>query len=222
LKTDSFTKIKIAATIYGPILIALLYMAATLHIPARGVIPILYMPTIMIVSISIFFDFKSSIEIGFARIMGITLILIFIVSPSGILDIRSTNIEKILAAEISSSELKLFNSKAKYISSGNAEFYEYRNPYTNMAYWNDPIILTTGNWETFSPHWYKRLNKHGVSDRSIYRSLFEENYFWYSPAGPDTSYIVELYLKDEGYSNVNRENLKELPFDEVIYKYRKQ
>jgi hypothetical protein len=222
LRTDFLIKIKITATIYGPILIALLYMAATLHIPARGVVPILYMPTIMILSISILFDFKSSIKIGFAKIMGFTLILISIVSPSGILDIRSQNIENTLAAEISSSELKLFNSKAKYIGPGNAEFYEYRNPYSNMAYWNDPIILTTGNWETFSPHWYKRLNKYGVNDRSIYSSLFEENYYWYSYVAPDTSYIVELYLKDEGYSNVNRENLRNLPLSQAIYKFREQ
>jgi hypothetical protein len=222
LKTDSFTKIKIAVTIYGPILIALLYMAATLHIPARGVVPILYMPTIMILSISILFDFKSRTKIEFTRIMGFILILISIVSPSGILDTRSKNIENTLAAEISSSELKLFNSKAKYIGPGNAEFYEYRNPYTNMAYWNDPIILTTGNWETFSPHWYKRLNKYGINDRSIYRSLFEENFYWYSYVTPDTSYIVELYLKDEGYSNVNRENLRNLPFGQAIYKFREQ
>jgi hypothetical protein len=222
LKTDSFTKIKIAVTIYGPILIALLYMAATLHIPARGVVPILYMPTIMILSISILFDFKSRIKIGFTRIMGFILILISVVSPSGILDIRSKNIENTLAAKISSSELRLFNSKAKYIGPGNAEFYEYRNPYTNMAYWNDPIILTAGNWETFSPHWYKRLNKYGINDRSIYRSLFEENFYWYSYVTPDTSYIVELYLKDEGYSNVNRENLRNLPFGKAIYKFREQ
>lgn len=222
LRTETLTKMKIAVTIYGPILTALFYMAATLHIPARGVVPILYMPIIMIMSVSVLFDFKSSIKVGLARIMGFALILIAIVSPSGILDIRSKNIENTLAAETSSSELKLFNSKVKFIGPGNSEFYGYRNPYVNMAYWNDPIILTTGNWETFSPHWYKRLNKYGINDRSIYKSLFEQNYYWYSHVTPDTSYLVELYLKDEGYPNVNRENLRDLPLGQAIYKFRKQ
>ena len=176
----------------------------------------------MILSISILFEFKSSIKFSFARIIVFTLILISIVSPSGILDIRSKNIKNTLAADISSSELILFNSKAKYIGPGNAEFYEYRNPYVNLAYWNNPIILTTGNWETFSPHWYKRLNKYGINERSIYRSLFEENYYWYSYVAPDTSYFVELYLKDEGYSNVNREKLRNLPMDQAIFKFREQ
>jgi hypothetical protein len=222
LRIDFVTKIKIVVTIYGPILISLIYMAATLHMPVRGVVPILYTPTIMILSISILFEFKSSIKFSFARIIVFTLILLSIVSPSGILDIRSKNIKNTLAADISSSELILFNSKAKYIGPGNAEFYEYRNPYVNLAYWNNPIILTTGNWETFSPHWYKRLNKYGINERSIYRSLFEENYYWYSYVAPDMSYLVELYLKDEGYSNVNREKLRNLPMDQAIFKFREQ
>jgi hypothetical protein len=219
LRTNIFSKLKIFLVIYSAIIASLYYMSATLHTPERGVVPIFYMPTLMLLATTLFFDQKENLRFTKVRFLGIALVTISILAPNGLLDVRSKNVSNEDLAVLTGSELNMFSKKAIYIGPGNSEFYEFRNPYTNLAYWNSPTIITTGNWETFSPHWYKRLNAYGVDKKSIYEELFNENRFWFGSPLPDTAYIVELFLREGGLTELSRQGVLNMKSGYVLYKF---
>ena len=219
LRTNIFSKLKIFLVIYSAIIASLYYMSATLHTPERGVVPIFYMPTLMLLATILFFDQKENLRFTKVRFLGIALVTISILAPNGLLDVRSKNVSNEDLAVLAGSELNMFSKKAIYIGPGNSEFYEFRNPYTNLAYWNSPTIITTGNWETFSPHWYKRLNAYGVDKKSIYEELFNENRFWFGSPLPDTAYIVELFLREGGLTELSRQGVLNMKSGYVLYKF---
>jgi hypothetical protein len=219
LRTNIFSKLKIFLVIYSAIIASLYYMSATLHTPERGVVPIFYMPTLMLLATTLFFDQKENLRFTKVRFLGIALVTISILAPNGLLDVRSKNVSNEDLAVLAGSELNMFSKKAIYIGPGNSEFYEFRNPYTNLAYWNSPTIITTGNWETFSPHWYKRLNAYGVDKKSIYEELFNENRFWFGSQLPDTAYIVELFLREGGLTELSRQGVLNMKSGYVLYKF---
>jgi hypothetical protein len=221
LRTNIFSKLKIFLVIYSAIIASLYYMSATLHTPERGVVPIFYMPTLMLLATTLFFDQKENLRFTKVRFLGIALVTISILAPNGLLDVRSKNVSNEDLAVLAGSELNMFSKKAIYIGPGNSEFYEFRNPYTNLAYWNSPTIITTGNWETFSPHWYKRLNAYGVDKKSIYEELFNENRFWFGSPLPDTAYIVELFLREGGLTELSRQGVLNMKSGYVLYKFEK-
>jgi hypothetical protein len=209
-RINVFDKLKVFFVIYSTILASLYYMSATLHTPERGVIPLLYVSTLMLITTMLFSDLKENLKIINVRIFCLGVIVFSIFSPNGILKTRSTNILNTNLAILASSELTKFNENAIYIGPGNSEFYQYRNPYTNLAYWKTPIIITAGTWDTFSPHWQKRLRVNGIDQTSIYDELFKENRFWFANPIPDTSYIVELYVREQGFTDFSRQGVLDL------------
>jgi hypothetical protein len=218
-RINVLSKLKVFFVIYSTILASLYYMSATLHTPERGVIPLLYVSTLMIITTMLFSDLKENLKIIYVRVFCLGIIGISIFSPNGILETRSKNILKANLAILASSELIEFNENAIYIGPGNAEFYEYRNPYTNLAYWKTPIIITAGNWETFSPHWQKRLRVNGIDQTSIYDELFKENRFWFANPIPDTSYIVELYVREQGFTDFSRQGVLDLKSGYALHQF---
>ncbi len=212
-------KLKVFLAIYSTIVAALYYMYATLHTPERGVIPILYASTLMLITTILFFKLKDNIKITYISILCLGVIGLSMFSPKGILESRSKNIGNTELAILASKELIEYNDKAIYIGPGNSEFYEYQNPYTNLAYWKTPIIITAGNWETFSPHWKKRLRFYGIDQTSIYNELFKENRFWFANPIPDTSYMVELYLREQGLADFNRQGALDLKSGYVLHQF---
>jgi hypothetical protein len=167
----------------------------------------------------LFFKLKDNIKITYITILFIGVFGLSLFSPKGILDTRSKNIVNSKLAILASKELNKYNDKAIYIGPGNSEFYEYQNPYTNLAYWKTPIIITAGNWETFSPHWKKRLRFYGINQTSIYNELFNENRFWFANPIPDTSYMVELYLREQGLTDFNRQGALDLKSGYVLHQF---
>lgn len=218
-RMNILSKLKVFFGIYASILASLYYMSATLHTPERGVIPLLYVSTVMLITAMLFFERKEKIKIINVKIFCLGVIGISILSPSGILETRSKNIMNTELAILTSSELTEFNEKAIYIGPGNSEFYEYRNPYTNLAFWNSPIIVTAGNWETFSPHWRKRLSVNGIDQTSIYDELFKENRFWFANPVPDTSYIVEMYLREQGLTDFSRQGVLDMKSGYALHQF---
>ena len=218
-RINVLSKLKVFFVIYSTILASLYYMSATLHTPERGVIPLLYVSTLMLITTMLFSDLKENLKIIYVRIFGLGIIVFSIFSPNGILETRSANILNANLAILASSELIEFNENAIYIGPGNAEFYEYRNPYTNLAYWKAPIIITAGNWETFSPHWQKRLRVNGIDQTSIYDELFKENRFWFANSIPDTSYIVELYVREQGFTDFSRQGVLDLKSGYALHQF---
>jgi hypothetical protein len=212
-------KLKVFLVIYSTIMAALYYMSATLHTPERGVIPLLYVSTLMLITTMSFFKLKDNLKITYIKILCLGVIGLSMFSPKGILETRSKNIVNTELAILASKELNQYNDKAIYIGPGNSEFYEYQNPYTNLAYWKTPIIITAGNWETFSPHWKKRLRFYGIDQTSIYNELFKENRFWFANPIPDTSYMVELYLREQRFGDFNRQGALDLKSGYVLHQF---
>jgi hypothetical protein len=218
-RINVFDKLKVFFVIYSTILASLYYMSATLHTPERGVIPLLYVSTLMLITTMLFSDLKENLKIINVRIFCLGVIVFSIFSPNGILKTRSTNILNTNLAILASSELTKFNENAIYIGPGNSEFYQYRNPYTNLAYWKTPIIITAGTWDTFSPHWQKRLRVNGIDQTSIYDELFKENRFWFANPIPDTSYIVELYVREQGFTDFSRQGVLDLKSGYALHQF---
>lgn len=214
-----FGKLKVFLAIHLTIAAALYYMSATLHTPERGVIPILYVSTLMLITTMLFFKLKDNIKITYMAILFIVVFGLSTFSSKGVLETRSKNTVNTELAILASQELNEFNGKAIYIGPGNSEFYEYQNPYTNLAYWKTPIIITAGNWETFSPHWKKRLRFYGIDQTSIYNELFNENRFWFANPIPDTSYMVELYLREQGFGDFTRQGALDLKSGYVLHQF---
>ena len=212
-------KLKVFFVIYSTIMSALYYMSATLHTPERGVIPLLYVSILMLITTILFFKRKDNLKITYVRFLCIGVIGFSIFSPGGILETRTKNALNIELAILASRELIEYNEKAIYIGPGNSEFYEYRNPYTNLAFWKTPIVITTGNWETFSPHWKKRLRVNGIDQTSIYDELFKENRFWFANPIPDTSYMVELYLREQGFTDFSRQGALDMKSGYTLLKF---
>jgi hypothetical protein len=212
-------KLKVFLVIYSTILSALYYMSATLHTPERGVIPLLYVSTLMLITTMLFFKRKENLRTTYVRFLCLGVIGISIFSPGGILETRTKNILNTELAILASKELVEFNEKAIYIGPGNSEFYEYRNPYTNLAFWKTPIVITTGNWETFSPHWKKRLRVNGIDQTSIYDELFKEDRVWFAHPVPDTSYMVELYLREQGFTDLSRQGVLDMKSGYTLLKF---
>jgi hypothetical protein len=212
-------KLKVFLAINSTIVAALYFMSATLHTPERGVIPLLYVSNLMLITTMLFFKLKDNLKITYIRILCLGVIGLSLFSPKGVLETRSKNIANIELAILASRELIEHNDEAIYIGPGNSEFYEYQNPYTNLAYWKTPIIITAGNWETFSPHWKKRLRFYGIDQTSIYNELFYENRFWFANPIPDTSYMVELYLREQGLADFNRQGALDLKSGYVLLQF---
>jgi hypothetical protein len=212
-------KLKVFLVINSTIVAALYFMSATLHTPERGVIPLLYVSTLMLITNMTFFKLKENLKITYVKILCLVVFGVGLFSPKGLLETINKNIENTALAVLASRELIEFNDMALYIGPGNSEFYEYQNPYTNLAYWKTPIIITAGNWETFSPHWKKRLSFFGINQTSIYKELFKENRFWFANPIPDTSYMVELYLREQGIIDFNRQGALDLKSGYVLHQF---
>jgi hypothetical protein len=212
-------KLKVFFVIYSTVVAALYYMSATLHTPERGVVPLLYVSTLVLIMTMLFFKPIDNLKINYVRFLCLGVIGISFFSPNGILETRSKNIFNTEFAILASRELVEFDEKAIYIGPGNSEFYEYRNPYSNLAFWKTPIVITTGNWETFSPHWKKRLRVNGIDQTSIYDELFKENRFWFANPIPDTSYMVELYLREQGFTDFSRQGALDMKSGYTLLKF---
>jgi hypothetical protein len=212
-------KLKVFFVIYSTVVAALYYMSATLHTPERGVVPLLYVSTLVLIMTMLFFKPIDNLKINYVRFLCLGVIGISIFSPGGILETRTKNILNTELAILAGKELVEFNEEAIYIGPGNSEFYEYRNPYTNLAFWKTPIVITTGNWETFSPHWKKRLRVNGIDQTSIYDELFKENRFWFANPIPDTSYMVELYLREQGFTDFSRQGVLDMKSGYTLFKF---
>ena len=224
ISTSINQKILITLASWAPVLAALYFTIATLHAPERSIYPILVLPSIIIVTLLIILDckakeFRGSMTFSLSSTF---IFLLLLVSDRGILNEFKTNHKNIESAKLLSSELNKFNDQAIFIGPGNTEFFNFANPYTSPAQWKRPKVISVGNWDTFSPHWYKRNQFVGIEQKSVYESLFKKDIYWLSNNLPDTSYLVELFLKENGFPAVNRQNVATFPEGQILYKFLPQ
>lgn len=220
------TNLKILITLasWAPVLAALYFTVATLHTPERSIYPILIMPSIIIVTLLIILGNEEKDAHGSMTfyLLGTFIFLLLFFSDKGIVNEFKTNDKNIKSAIILSTELKKFDDQAIFIGPVGTEFYNFANPYLNPAQRDSPKVITVGNWDTFSPHWYKRNQFVGIEQKSVYEGLFNKDIYWLSNTLPDSSYLVELFLKENGFPAVNRQNVTTFPEGQKLYKFLPQ
>ena len=221
LTTSVNLKFFATLTAWSPVLLALYFTVATLHAPERSIYPILVMPSIVVFTLLIFLDNKVNVvrDSKIFYFLSTLFLLLLLFSDKGIVDQVNSNSKNIKSANLLSGELIKFDNQAIFIGPGNTEFYNYANPYTTPAQWKIPKIITSGNWDTFSPHWYKRNKFVGIQNKSVYEALFNKDVYWLSNNLPDTSYLVELFLKENGFPAANRQNVAVFPEGQMLYKF---
>ena len=203
------------------IAIVYIYSSVTLHTPNRVIVPLLTMPILLtIYSIAIeniqtrkkFFDTIFYLSTG---VFIITLVFIFY-------NQNSKNAFEISQAKIKNNFLHSFDMSGIFIGPVGTETYHLDSPYIKQSSIKLPIIFTTGNWETFSPHWFKRMEFLGLNKNSLYDNLFYKNVYWISYPQPDNAYLVELYLNEKNYPNFSRKNLNQHETGLAIYQFSEE
>jgi hypothetical protein len=224
VSTSIIQKISITLVSWAPVLAALYFTVATLHAPERSIYPILVLPSIIVVTLVIILGSKIKDARGSTifYLIGTFIFLLLLFPDKGIINEIKTNEKNIESAIILSSELIKFDDQAIFIGHGNTEFYNFSNPYVNPAQWDSPKVITIGSWDTFSPHWYKRNQFVGIEQKSVYEALFTKDIYWLSNSLPDTSYMVELFLKENGFPETNRQNVAMFPEGQMLYKFLPQ
>jgi hypothetical protein len=217
-------KILILLASWTPVLAALYFTIATLHAPERSIYPILVLPSIIVVTLFVILESKlKEFRNSMTFFLSSTFVFLLLLFPNrGILTEVKANHKNIESAKLLSSELNRFDDQAIFIGPGNSEFYNFANPYRSPAQWERPKVITVGNWDTFSPHWYKRNQFVGVEQKSVYEALFTKDIYWLSNSLPDTSYMVELFLKENGFPAANRQNVAMFPEGHVLHKFLPQ
>jgi hypothetical protein len=139
--------------------------------------------------------------------------------PWGIMNQIKENIKKKQFDQNTKLELLAFSKNAIYIGPGTTELFDSNNPYFQNSFENFPRYITTGNWDTFSPHWENRKKLLGIKDQSIYDSLLRNEVYWISFGTPDTAYLVELFLEEKKGVDVWRQEIITTSTGLKIFKY---
>lgn len=214
-------KIIIVSLVWAPLLSSLYYMIATLHTPDRGIFPLLILPIIFLMTLlpSLSVENQSRRTNKYRLSIGLFAVIISFTIGSNLINTIKYNINEKNQAKILKNELNEFSNEGLFLGPGNTEIYETRNPFMGKAQWESPKMITVGNWDTFSPYWYKRNKRFGISEVPIYAGLFRVNVYWLSNPAPDTSYLIELFLREKGQNSLSRQNVLELQSGQRLFKF---
>ena len=214
-------KLSILILSWIPILAGIYFTVATLHTPERSMYPILLLPAILSLVLWSIKEYPSNtrVDVITYSVASFFAIISIIFSDNGISNEIKTNFKNKESADRIALSMKKYSKDAVFIGPGNTEIYDVSNPYFDPAQSIRPKMITVGNWDTFSPHWYKRNRLLGVGERSVYKALFQENNYWLSNQFPDTAYMVELFMKENGFPMINRENVFEFQEGQMLFKY---
>ena len=189
------------------IILIIIYMSISLHTPERVIVPLMLFPLLIcIYSLSIEkTDTRKRVSHKY-----IAVIVLVVLVTQGLIffQMNSQNKIQISQAKLKNEWLQDFDNSAIYIGPVGTETYHLTSPYKRQNLKDLPTIFTTGNWETFSPHWFQRIKYLKLNQNSIYESLFDKNVFWISYPQPDNAYLVELYLNENKYPAFTRINKK--------------
>jgi hypothetical protein len=194
------------------------YMSIFLHAPERAVIPLMIFPLLLIIYSLSIENTSHRKELSKGYIFSAIFVLIIFLGIYFKFK-NSENATKISHAKIINNWLIAFNKSALYFGPVGIETYHLKSPYMKQKINEFPKIFITGNWETFSPHWFKRMEFLGLNKNFFYDNLFDENIYWISYPQPDNAYLVELYLKEKNYPNFYRRNLVQHETGLAIYKF---
>lgn len=146
-------------------------------------------------------------------------LLVFILSTF-FFQLNNVNEKKTVDSEIYRSALVNDFSDKIVLIHGNQEYSQNTNPYIPVKKDLNPNVFMVGNWDTFSPHWYKRAKQLGLDEKSIIKNLLSNpNVLWSGPAVPNTTLNLINYLQEAGYGVIAPEKVGLLPNGNEIWNF---
>jgi hypothetical protein len=202
------------------ILFYLYFISSTLHTPERIVIPLIFSTLFIYIIFIINEKQREIVDVNKLNLLIFVSILVAVISHNGFLDSYINRNTKIEYSENVKRVLDPFSKRYILIGSVGTEVNHLVNPYYQSESQNEIKSIISGNWETFSPYWYKRNEKLGVVSKNIYQELISNSKaVWITKKIPDTSYSIELYLRERQINGFNRTGITTSLYDLNLYHF---
>ena len=202
------------------ILFYLYFISSTLHTPERIVIPLIFSTLFIYIIFIINEKQREIVDVNKLNLLIFVSILVAVISHNGFLDSYINRNTKIEYSENVKRVLDPFSKRYILIGSVGTEVNHLVNPYYQSESQNEIKSIISGNWETFSPYWYKRNEKLGVVSKNVYQELLSNSKtLWITKKIPDTSYSIELYLRERQINGFDRTGITTSLDDLNLYQF---
>ena len=202
------------------ILFYLYFISSTLHTPERIVIPLIFSTLFIYIILIINEKQREIVDVNKLNLLIFVSILVTVISHNGFLDSYISRNTKIEYSENVKRVLDPFSKRYILIGSVGTEVNHLVNPYYQSESQNEIKSIISGNWETFSPYWYKRNEKLGVVSKNVYQELLSNSKtLWITKKIPDTSYSIELYLRERQINGFDRTGITTILDDLNLYQF---
>ena len=202
------------------ILFYLYFISSTLHTPERIVIPLIFSTLFIYIILIINEKQREIVDVNKLNLLIFVSILVAVISHNGFLDSYINRNTKIEYSENVKRFLDPFSKRYILIGSVGTEVNHLVNPYYQSESQNEIKSIISGNWETFSPYWYKRNEKLGVVSKNVYQELLSNSKtLWMTKKIPDTSYSIELYLRERQINGFDRTGITTSLDDLNLYQF---
>ena len=152
-------------------------------------------------------------------VMSANVLFVFILSAF-FFQLNNVNEKKTVDSEKYRSALVNDFSDKIVLIHGNQEYSQNTNPYIPVKKDLNPNVFMVGNWDTFSPHWYKRAKQLGLDEKSIIKNLLlNPDVLWSGPTVPNTTLNLINYLQEAGYGVIAPEKVGLLPNGNEIWNF---
>ena len=174
-------------------------------------------PFIVIFILSLSTSISTTVNKKF--VMSANVLFIFIFSTF-FFQLNNVNEKKTVDSEKYRSALVNDFSNKIVLIHGNQEYSQNTNPYIPVKKDLNPNVFMVGNWDTFSPHWYKRAKQLGLDEKSIIKNLLlNPDVLWSGPTVPNTTLNLINYLQEAGYGVIAPEKVGLLPNGNEIWNF---
>ena len=202
------------------ILFYLYFISSTLHTPERIVVPLIFSTLFIYITLIINDKQMDIVDVNKLNLLIFASISLTLISHNGFLDSYINRNTKIEYSENVKRVLDPFSKRYIFIGSVGTEVNHLVNPYYQSESQNEIKSIISGNWETFSPYWYKRNEKLGVVSKNVYQELLSNSKtLWITKKIPDTSYSIELYLRERQINGFNRTGITTSLDDLDLYQF---
>ena len=202
------------------ILFYLYFISSTLHTPERIVVPLIFSTLFIFIIFIINEKQREIVDVNKLNLLIFVSILVAVISHNGFLDSYINRNTKIEYSENVKRVLDPFSKRYILIGSVGTEVNHLVNPYYQSESQNEIKSIISGNWETFSPYWYKRNEKLGVVSKNVYQELLSNSKtLWMTKKIPDTSYSIELYLRERQINGFDRTGITTSLDDLNLYQF---
>lgn len=212
IRTVKFQKI-IIFTFLNFILIHI-FNGLFLHNVSRVTIPFLIA---LFFTLSYFFTFDFKNKYFYPVITILTLVFVsFFVQQNNL------NITKIKLAQDYRNSIVVGQKGKIVLIHGNQEYFQNSNPFIGQTRDLDPNVFMVGNWDSFSPQWFKRAKLVGLNENNLIDSLTtNSNVYWSGPTVPNTTLNLINYLNESGYGVFEPIKVGLLPNGNELWKFSK-